>query len=57
MTAHDGKAIETMQVEERRCKPSPDISQHANAQPDICDISLDGLNRGVKKRLLVRALE
>ena len=35
VTAHDGHAIETMQVEERRYKPSPEFSRQANAQPDI----------------------
>jgi acetyl-CoA synthetase len=30
-----GHAIETMQVEERRYKPDPEFSKHANAQPDI----------------------
>ena len=35
MTAPDDQAIETMQVEERRYKPSPEFSQQANAQPEI----------------------
>jgi acetyl-CoA synthetase len=30
-----GHAIETMQVEERRYKPDPEFSKHANAKPDI----------------------
>ena len=37
----DGHAIETMQVEERRYKPSPEFSKQANAQPDIYDRSFD----------------
>jgi len=35
VTANEGHAIETMQVEERRYKPSPEFSRQANAQPDI----------------------
>src|SRR5437868_12744803 len=38
----DGHAIETMQVEERRYKPDPEFSRHANAQPDIYGKSFDG---------------
>jgi acetyl-CoA synthetase len=34
-TTSGGHAIETMQVEERRYKPDPEFSKHANAQPDI----------------------
>jgi acetyl-CoA synthetase len=37
---HD-QAIETVQVEKRRYKPSPEFSRHANAQPDIYERSLD----------------
>ena len=32
---HTGHAIETMQIEERRYKPSPEFSQKANAKPEI----------------------
>src|SRR6195256_5974699 len=34
-------AIETMQVEERRYKPSPEFSKQANAQPDIYERGFD----------------
>jgi hypothetical protein len=34
MTPPSDHAIETMQVEERRYKPSPEFSRQANAQPD-----------------------
>jgi acetyl-CoA synthetase len=34
-TTSSGHAIETMQVEERRYKPSPDFARQANAQPEI----------------------
>jgi acetyl-CoA synthetase len=37
----DGHAIETMQVEERRFKPSPEFSRQANAQPDIYERGFD----------------
>jgi acetyl-CoA synthetase len=38
----DGEShIETMQVEERRFKPSPEFSRQANAQPDIYELGLD----------------
>src|SRR3981189_3743852 len=36
-----GHAIETMQIEERRFKPSPEFSRQANAQPDIYDQGFD----------------
>ena len=39
---HD-HAIETMQVEERRYKPSPEFSRQANAQPDIYERGFDEL--------------
>src|SRR4029077_8164568 len=35
VTAPNDHAIETMQVEERRYKPSPEFSRDANAQPGI----------------------
>jgi acetyl-CoA synthetase len=36
-----GHAIETMQIEERRFKPSPEFSRQANAQPDIYERGFD----------------
>src|SRR5258708_35254443 len=36
-----GHAIETMQVEERRFKPSAEFSRQANAQPDIYERDFD----------------
>ena len=37
----DGHAIETMQIEERRFKPSAEFSRQANAQPDIYERDFD----------------
>jgi acetyl-CoA synthetase len=41
MDTRQGHAIETMQVEERRFKPSPEFSRQANAQPDIYERDSD----------------
>jgi len=40
-TTSRGHAIETMQVEERRYKPDPEFSKHANAKPDIYEKGFD----------------
>ncbi|TMB87730.1 MAG: acetyl-coenzyme A synthetase, partial [Chloroflexi bacterium] len=41
VTPSQDHAIETMQVEERRYKPSPEFSGQANAQPDIYQRGFD----------------
>src|ERR1700674_2099446 len=41
MDTRQGHAIETMQVEKRRFKPSPEFSRQANAQPDIYERGTD----------------
>ena len=41
MDTRQGHAIETMQVEKRRFKPSPEFSRQANAQPDIYERDTD----------------
>jgi acetyl-CoA synthetase len=51
VTANDGHAIETMQVEERRYKPSPEFSRQANAQPDIYNRTLDEFWTEESKRI------
>ena len=51
MTAHDGHAIETMQVEERRFKPSSEFSKQANAQPDIYQRTFDEFWTEESKRI------